>query len=245
MTEPGAGTGEDRVVLSFEIEGLRLRFEGSRAFYEETLRDALVPVATGRWRAPVPPPPSPTAVVARAVAAEAAAPTVFVAEEEDAAEQEGPAPHPSSPSRPTPSIFRPPAFPPSSPAPASSPPPPAPPPAPAPRPAPRAAESAALDATALYARLAKDEARRSERDAVLLALVALAIAGKKDATPAEVLAHMEAHGFPSRDVKAKPVLAKLCHRKGMAAPGLLPNTFRVTPAGAAHIFRRSKETYGV
>ncbi len=101
--------------------------------------------------------------------------------------------------------------------------------------------AAAWDPGPLYARLAKEEGRRAERDAVLLALVSLAVSGKRDSAPAEVVAHMEAHGFPSGDIKPRPVLAKLCHRKGMAVPGVLPNTFRATPAGSAYIWRKSRE----
>ncbi|MCK6481794.1 MAG: hypothetical protein L6R43_17115, partial [Planctomycetes bacterium] len=103
-----------------------------------------------------------------------------------------------------------------------------------------AAAAAAWDPTPLYARLAGEESRKGERDAVLLALVSLGAAGQRDAAPAEVVAHMVKHGFPGKDVKARPILAKLCHRKGLAVPGLLPNTFRATPAGSAYIWRRAK-----
>jgi hypothetical protein len=112
--------------------------------------------------------------------------------------------------------------------------------APPPAPALPTAGSMAFDPTPLYALLAKEGARRAERDAVLLALVAMASAGKRDVTPSEISAHLEASGFPTGDLKARPILAKLSLRKGLAAPGVLPGTFRATPAGVAHILRRSR-----
>ncbi len=114
--------------------------------------------------------------------------------------------------------------------------------APAPEPAPPlpTAGSMPFDPAPLYAILARDDARRAERAAVLLALVALASAGKRDVTPAEITAHLSASGFPCRGLKARPILAKLSLRKGLAAPGILPNTFRATPAGVAHILRRAR-----
>ena len=112
--------------------------------------------------------------------------------------------------------------------------------APAPVPALPTAGSMPFDPTPLYALLAKDDARRAERDAVLLALVALAAAGRRDVTAAEITTHLAASGFPTKDLKAKPILAKLSLRKGLAAPGILPNTFRATPAGVAHILRRGR-----
>jgi pyruvate/2-oxoglutarate dehydrogenase complex dihydrolipoamide acyltransferase (E2) component len=113
--------------------------------------------------------------------------------------------------------------------------------APAPAPDPAAGAAPAFDPAPFYARLAAEAGRRAEKDAVLLALVSLGVAGKRDSTPAEVLAHLEAHGYPTEDLKPRPILAKLCHRKGLAAPGILPNTFRATPAGSAHVWRRSRE----
>ena len=112
----------------------------------------------------------------------------------------------------------------------------------APSPAPPAPAPAALpfDPAPLYAALAKEDVRRAERDAVLLALVALAAGGKRDAAPAEITAHLAAHGFPSKDLKARPILAKLSARKGLVAPGILPNTWRATPAGVAHVLRRGR-----
>ncbi len=235
MTEPEAETTvPDRVAISLEVAGIRLHFEGSRSFYEECLRETLAPLAEGRWReGPVP--VSPVAAVAAAVAAGDAEAAALQPDASVVAELAPPAPPP-----PPPMVERRQAAAPQW-SPLSL---PVPPPVPA-RPAARASYPAAdaptIDSRALYGRLANEEARRAERDAVLLALVSLAIAGRRDATPSDVLDHMEENGYPVDGVKAKPVLAKLCHRRGLAVPGLLPNTFRATPAGAAHIFRLSKE----
>lgn len=97
-----------------------------------------------------------------------------------------------------------------------------------------------FDPAPLYAALARDEGRRAEKDAVLLALVALAAAGKRDATPAEITAHLASGGFPAAGLHPRPILAKLSHRKGLAAPGVLPGTYRATPAGVTYILRRAR-----
>lgn len=119
----------------------------------------------------------------------------------------------------------------------SAPPPPA---AASPAPSRPSGPAPAFDPAPLYAILAKEEGRRAERDAVLLALVALAASGKRDSTPAEILSHLAAAGFPAEGLKPKPILAKLSHRKGLAAPGLLPGTFRATPAGVSYVLRHAR-----
>jgi hypothetical protein len=219
----------DRVDLSVEVPGLRVDYSGDPALFDEVVKGMLAPVARGGWRAA----PSSAAGIARAEAAPAdllPAPTT-----------PGPAPDLRAPALAVP----------------------APPPAPAPResaaaqaraaqgqpynplgapPAafPRATGAAAFDPTPLYAALAKEDRRRADRDAVLLALVALAASGKRDSTPAEITGHIAAGGFPAEDLHARPILAKLSHRKGLAAPGVLPGTFRATPAGVAYILRRAR-----
>jgi hypothetical protein len=99
--------------------------------------------------------------------------------------------------------------------------------------------AAGFDPERLLSRLAAEGGRRSEKDAVLLALVALGGAGRRDATPAEIVAHLESRGYAARELKPRPILAKLSHRKGLVAPGVLPNTFRATPAGSAYIWKRA------
>lgn len=115
--------------------------------------------------------------------------------------------------------------------------------APAPAPSSPAREGSSrpveFDPARLLARLVAEGGRRSEKDAVLLALVALGSEGRRDATPAEILAHLEARGYAARDLKPRPILAKLSLRKGLVAPGVLPNTFRATPAGSAYIWKRA------
>jgi hypothetical protein len=100
-----------------------------------------------------------------------------------------------------------------------------------------AAPGAGTDFRPLLASLAKGEGRRAEREAVLVALAGLASEGKRDATAPEVVAWLEKRGFPARGLHPRPILAKLCHRKGLAVPGLQKNTFRATPAGIAHVAR--------
>jgi len=118
---------------------------------------------------------------------------------------------------------------------------PAPSPAAAPAPAPARAPDAApaarpgpgapsIDFRPLLSALAKEKGRRAEREAVLAALAGMAAEGTRDATAAEVVAWLEKRGFPARELKPRPILAKLCHRKGLAVPGLMKNTYRATPA---------------
>jgi len=103
-------------------------------------------------------------------------------------------------------------------------------------PPPRPTEEA-FDFRPLLASLGREKGRRAEREAVLAALTGLASEGRRDATPAEVVEWLEARGFPVEGLHPRPILAKLCHRKGMAVPGILRNTYRATPAGAAHVAR--------
>jgi hypothetical protein len=114
------------------------------------------------------------------------------------------------------------------------------PPAPAPAAPVTAAAPRDWDPAPLYRALAGGGGRRSEKDAVLLALVDLGLSGKRDSSPAEIVSHLEARGFPASDLKPKPILAKLCHRKGLALPGILPNTFRASPSGTAHVWRLAR-----
>ena len=107
----------------------------------------------------------------------------------------------------------------------------------APHPAPAAPERVSIDFRPLLASLAQEKGRRAEREAVLAALAGLAAEGTRDATAPEVVAWLEKRGFPARALKPRPILAKLCHRKGLAVPGLMKNTYRATPAGVAHVAR--------
>ena len=208
------------VKAAVDAPGLRLRFEGSREAWERAVLPLLGPVAQGAWRADVPIPVEPAGPAAPD-SAQAPPPAPGPAAAVPAAVAGATAPSPDATRAPAPSRAPP----------AAAPPPP---------PPPAAAAAASWDPAPVYARLLKEEGRKADRDAVLLALVSLAAAGRRDATPAEVLSHMQKNGYPSAGVKARPVLAKLCHRKGMAVPGLLPNTFRATPAGSAYIWRRAK-----
>jgi hypothetical protein len=209
-----------RVEVAVEVPGLRVEFSGETALFDEVVRGMLAPVARGAWASGggALPPPS----------AEAPLPIPLAVE--------GPSPARSGPSEAVP--FR-------APAPRGRAAPEVP-PAAAPAASPAAAAAAAVpdrpgfDPAPLYAALARDEGRRAEKDAVLLALVALAAAGKRDATPAEITAHLSSGGFPAAGLHPRPILAKLCHRKGLAAPGLLPGTYRATPAGVTHILRRAR-----
>jgi hypothetical protein len=97
----------------------------------------------------------------------------------------------------------------------------------------------------LYAALATHEGRRGEKDAVLLALVSLAVEGKRDVTAADVMNHLESQGYPVKGLKAKPILHKFMSRKNLVVPGLLPNTFRATPAAGGHVTTRLRAIRGV
>jgi hypothetical protein len=200
----------DRVSMTVEVEGLRIEFRGGAGLFDDVMRGLLGPLARGARPFPA---PAPVGEPAPAPLMEEPAPRVFA----------------EAPPAPPPPSFRPPAFPPAAapPTPAAAPPRPS---GPAP----------AFDPAPLYAILAKEDGRRAERDAVLLALVALAASGKRDATAAEITAHLTAAGFPADGLKPKPILAKLSHRKGLAAPGLLPGTFRATPAGVSYVLRHAR-----
>ena len=209
-----------RVALAVEVPGVRIAFDGEADLYAGLVLGLLEPLARGGWRAGgaptgFPSPAGPPAAVpggpGSAPASPAAAAPVAPAAGASAASVPGPAPMPAAAR--------------------SSPPPP-----------PRAASPGAAEILdSLYAALANEGGRRAERDAALLALLALAAGGKRDATPAEIVAHLSSRGYPAGDLKPRPILAKLCHRKGMAAPGILPHTFRATPAGTALILRRARE----
>jgi hypothetical protein len=236
----------ERVEVTLEVPGLRIAFEGNPGLYEEAVRPLMESAARGvvaraGWVVgPEGPDPcveprdggairgvagstasvEASAAASAAVDFRAASPRHAAPWERsgrEAAETEAASP----PSRSTPS--------PSSSSVSSV----------APTPTPASA-TRGFDPTALYAALSADGNRRGEKDAVLLALVALAAAGKRDATPAEILAHLGTHGFPVKGLLPRPILAKLASRKGFAAPGLLPGTYRATPTGAAHVLRRTR-----
>ena len=205
---------ERRASVSIEVPGLALSFDGDQALFDREVKPILDGVVRGTWRKSGPLP---------------------VAPEGPTGPDEFPAP-PSAPDGATGGK------PDSAPVPAAA--------ATAPSSAPSAAPIGATEgkptpATAgagtdfrpLLAVLARGEGRRAEREAVLVALVGLASEGTRDATPPEVVAWLEKRGFPARGLHPRPILAKLCHRKGLAVPGLQKNTFRATPAGIAHVAR--------
>jgi hypothetical protein len=254
---------EPRWSVTLGTPGFLLKYEGSRGLYEDLLRDAVQPIADGQWKARVAAAP---AVAAPAPAPVAPSPVAFPSPSPGAVS--GPerwtptasyaapqAPPPSreirfdTPRTPAAALFGPPG------AVASPPPPPvaayrpAPHAAPAvPTPAPAAPAPAApargiggsgWDPDRMIRALAGLESRTAERDAVLTAVVGLAAEGKKDSTPADIKAWLAKHGFPVGDLHVKPILGKLHSRHNHVVPGMLPGTFRPTPAGTAHLFRRS------
>jgi hypothetical protein len=201
-----------RVSVSVQVEGMSLEYRGGADLYEDLVRGMAESLARGGRRRV------------------AAGPIRLAADPEDAgaspAAAPGPAPVLAAPAPPPPSPAAP------SPSPSS--------PAPPPARAASAAGAPAFDATPLYAVLAREGGRRAEKDAVLLALVALAASGRRDASPAEITSHLEAGGFPAKGLKPRPILAKLGHRKGLVVPGVARGTFRATPAGVTYILRRAR-----
>ncbi len=236
----------DRVALTVEIQGLRIEYRGGSSLFEDVVRRLVDALARGARPVLA---PVPAAGILAAGFPAVGFPAVgfpaagFPGAGFPATVEEGPAPRGTVAAAPSALDRAPPhqvpmdrALPDRALLPA-----PAPAPQASPRPVPAGGgPGPGFDPAPLYAALAKEGGRRAERDAVLLALVALAASGKRDATPAEITAHLAAAGFPARDLKAKPILAKLSHRKGLAAPGLLPGTFRATPAGFAFVLRHAR-----
>jgi len=208
----------DRVAVAVEVPGLKIEFAGGSSLYEEIVMGLVAPVARGAWR--------PVTTVSGGAFPGTPLPAALAAAR-DPAPPAADLPAPASPAR-VPEPVR------------SFAAPPAPPSPPAPAPSRPAGSGPAFDFSPLYAILAREEGRRAGKDAVLLALVAMAAAGKRDASPAEIAAHLEAGGFPAGDLRPRPILAKLSHRKGLAVPGLLPGTYRATPAGVTYILRRAR-----
>jgi len=202
----------ERVKVSVEVPGMRLEFEGPPGLYEDLVKDLIRPVAEGRaaTRGGTPP-EGPAGPQGEPVDGAAAA----------EATSRPPIPLPAAPAPAATAEGSPRAT----------------------RPSPPSRETPSepsWNPDPLYARLAKEERRRAEKDAVLCALVSLAAEGRRDALPSEVLAHLATHGYPASKLKPKPILQKLAHRTGLVVPGIPPGSFRATPAGSAHIWKRAR-----
>jgi hypothetical protein len=256
-----------RCSVAVQVPGFRMKYEGSQALYEDLLRDAVQPVADGQWRsrpaeapaaAAAPPAPAPAPALPRtAPPAPAAAPAPW----SPAPAVAGWTAAPAAPARPfavphappptleervaaaargsgLPAPAAPVAAVPGRPAPAV---PGRPAPAPAPAAPARGVGGSGWDPAAMIRALAGKDNRSAEKDAVLTAVVGLAAEGKRDCAPADIKAWLERHGFPAGEIHVKPILGKLHSRHNHVVPGILPGTFRPTPAGTAHIFRRSQK----